>query len=203
MSTSEQVNETSEPAHNRSGRPFSDIWEHMVQGEKQSRGHYSATCVFCQWFWKNGKPCVLREHLANHCKKCGSDISSYYAKIVGKKIGEDIEESMDEIDEIEHPNKRQKTRQTSVTNFYGTKKLEKGRSDELDRVVTKAFIMANIPFNVIENPWFVNMIRTLQPGYNTPSRQVLGGSLLEAELSRTNIRINNELNKETNFTIGK
>ena len=62
--------------------------------------------------------------------------------------------------------------------------------------------MANISFNVIENPWFVNMIKTLQPGYNTPSWQVLSGTLLEAELSRTNMRINNELDKESNFTIG-
>ena len=76
MSTSE---------HNKSGRPLSDIWEHMIQGDKQSRGHYSATCNFCQQFWKQGKPHVLREHLANHCKKCSSDVSSYYAKVVGKK----------------------------------------------------------------------------------------------------------------------
>ena len=77
MSTSE---------HNKSGRPLSDIWEHMIQGDKQSRGHYSATCNFCQQFWKQGKPHVLREHLANHCKKCSNDVSSYYAKVVGKKL---------------------------------------------------------------------------------------------------------------------
>jgi hypothetical protein len=195
MSSSEQL------THNKSGRPLSDIWEHMIQGDKQSRGHYSATCSFCQQFWKQGKPQILRQHLANHCKKCNSDISSYYAKIVGKKLGEDNDEE-ESMDEIEYPNKKQKSRQTSVTNFYGVKKIEKGRSDELDRVITKAFIMANIPFNVIENPWFVNMIKTLQPGYNTPSRQVLSGTLLEAELSRTNMRINHELDKESNFTIG-
>ena len=192
MSTSE---------HNKSGRPLSDIWEHMIQGDKQSRGHYSATCNFCQQFWKQGKPHVLREHLANHCKKCSSDVSSYYAKVVGKKRGEDDDEE-ESTDETEYPNKKQRSRQTAVTNFYGANKIEKGRSDELDRVVAKAFIMANIPFNVIENPWFVNMIKTLQPGYNTPSRQVLSGTLLEAELSRTSMRINNELDKESNFTIG-
>ena len=118
-------------------------------------------------------------------------------------MGEDGDNEEESTDEVEYLNKKQKSRQITVTNYYGTKKLEKGRIDELDRVITKAFIMANIPFNIIENPWFVNMIRTLQPGYNTPSRQVLSGTLLEAELSRINMRINNELDKESNFTISK
>lgn len=209
MSTS--TNQLLPDKSNKSGRPPSDIWEYMTKGERQSKGHYSAICSFCKRNWKQGKPHILREHLANHCKSCPKDISSYYAKIVGKKMGENDEEeesSTDETDKIielddEYPSKKQKLRQTSVKNFYGSKKVEIGRSDELDRVITKAFIMANIPFSVIENPWFVNMIKTLEPGYDAPSRRVLSGSLLEAELSRTNLRINNELEKESNFTIGK
>ena len=63
--------------------------------------------------------------------------------------------------------------------------------------------MANIPFNVIEKSWFIDLIRTLKPGYDVPSRQILGGSLLEAELSRVGMRINRELERETDFTIGK
>ena len=47
--------------------------------------------------------------------------------------------------------------------------------------------MCNVPFSTIENPWFVNMLKTLQPGYNPPSWQVLSGTLLEAELSRVNL----------------
>ncbi|GET63634.1 ribonuclease H-like domain-containing protein [Rhizophagus irregularis DAOM 181602=DAOM 197198] len=41
----------------------------------------------------------------------------------------------------------------------------------------------------------------LEPGYDPPSRRVLNGTLLEAELSRVNARVNNELEKESNFTI--
>ncbi|GBC50201.2 ribonuclease H-like domain-containing protein [Rhizophagus irregularis DAOM 181602=DAOM 197198] len=86
-------------------------------------------------------------------------------------------------------------------NFYGGGKIEKGRSDELDRVITKAYVMCNIPFSTINNPWFIDMIKALEPGYDPPSRRVLNGTLLEAELSRVNARVNNELEKESNFTI--
>ena len=65
--------------------------------------------------------------------------------------------------------------------------MEKGYCDNVDRTITKAFVMSNIPFSVIENPWFIDMLKTLQPGYDPPSRQVLSGTLLQAELSRINV----------------
>ncbi|GBC20004.2 ribonuclease H-like domain-containing protein [Rhizophagus irregularis DAOM 181602=DAOM 197198] len=61
--------------------------------------------------------------------------------------------------------------------------------------------MCNIPFSIIENPWFIDLIKTLQPGYDPPSRQVLNGTLLESETSRVNICIMNELSADNNFTI--
>ena len=76
-------------------------------------------------------------------------------------------------------------------------------SDKIHRSITKAFVMCNIPFSIIENPWFIDLIKTLQPGYDPPSRQVLSGTLLESEISHVNIRIMNELNADNNFTIGK
>ena len=191
-----------EPSSNKSGRPFSEIWDgHMIKGPQVSRGHYSAKCSYCNISWKQGKPHVLREHLANHCKRCPRDVSLHFAKIVGKKMGEgDDDESASDLEEP--PHKRQ--RQSSIQNFYNKEKnLEKGCSDVINRSVTKAFVMYNIPFSIIENPWFIDMVKTLQLSYVPPTRQVLSGTLLEAELSRTNIQVFNELAKESNCTIGK
>ncbi|GET57491.1 ribonuclease H-like domain-containing protein [Rhizophagus irregularis DAOM 181602=DAOM 197198] len=190
---------SSGPSKVSKGRPPSDVWcNHMIQGNMQSRGHYSATCSYCRQYWRQGRPQVLSAHLANHCKKCPDDVSLYFAKIVGKNLAKEEEESADE-DESDYPNKR--VRQTGIKNFYGGGKIEKGRSDELDRVITKAYVMCNIPFSTIDNPWFIDMIKALEPGYDPPSRRVLNGTLLEAELSRVNARVNNELEKESNFTI--
>lgn len=190
---------------NKGGQPFSEVWEgHMVKGSQTSRGHYAAKCSYCNYSWKQGKPQVLREHLANHCKNCPQDISLYFAKIVGKKMGEEErDESASDLEEPSNKKQRQNYEQTSIQNFYKSKKLEKGYSDAIDRSVTKAFVMSNIPFSAIENPWFIDMVKTLQPGYDPPTRQVLSGTLLEAELSRVNVQTFNELAKESNCTIGK
>src|SRR6266511_4669497 len=72
---------------NKGGPPFSDIWDYMTKGAKQSKGHYSATCNYCKNFWKHGKPFILRGHLANICKKCSNSVTMYYAELVGKELG--------------------------------------------------------------------------------------------------------------------
>ncbi|EXX75695.1 hypothetical protein RirG_039620 [Rhizophagus irregularis DAOM 197198w] len=61
--------------------------------------------------------------------------------------------------------------------------------------------MCNISFSIIENPWFIDLIKTLQPGYDFLSKQVLSGTLLESETSHVNICIMNKLSADNNFTI--
>lgn len=198
----------SEPSENsKKGRRFTEVWKgHITKGAQTTRGHYSATCSYCAFHWREGKPQVLREHLANHCKRCPQNVSIEFAKIVGKEIAGNEEES-DESDSepTTNPIKKRKlnSTQTSIQSFYQSKELEKGYSDEIARSMTKAFVMCNIPFSTVENPWFVDLIKTLQPGYNPPTRKVLSGTLLEAETSRVNMRIMNELKNDNNFTIGK
>ena len=39
----------------KGGRPFLKVWDgHMIKGVKSFRGHYSATCSYCNFSWKNG-----------------------------------------------------------------------------------------------------------------------------------------------------
>ena len=139
--------------------------------------------------------------MANNCKKCPKDIVFLYATIVGNEIGLENESSLSSSKTEEPPTK--KSKQTTVSNFFEKKKLEKGKIDEIDRTMTKTFVMANIPFSVIKNPWFVDLIKILQPAYDVPSHRMLGGTLLQAELAKTNIKIENKLSREENFTIGK
>ncbi|GES85567.1 ribonuclease H-like domain-containing protein [Rhizophagus clarus] len=193
---------SSEPSENlRKGRHFTEVWNgHMIKGVQRIRGHYAATCSYCNFYWKDGKSHVLHEHLANHCQKCSQEVSLQFAKIVGNEIAENKED--DESDsELTTKKQRLNDGQTSIRSFYKNKELEKGYSDEIHRSIMKAFVMCNIPFSIIENPWFIDLIKTLQPGYDPPSRQVLSGTLLESETSHVNIRIMNELSADNNFTI--
>ena len=93
---------------NKSGHPFSEVWDgHMIKGVQTTRGYYSATCSYCHTNWKHGKLHVLCEHLANHCKKCSQDVSMFFARIVGKKGEENTyeEESTTDVNELQNKKK--------------------------------------------------------------------------------------------------
>ncbi|RIB03883.1 hypothetical protein C2G38_2223847 [Gigaspora rosea] len=74
--------------------------------------------------------------------------------------------------------------QTLITShFMFDRPLPKAVVDQLDQKILKGWIMAGIPFDVIENPFIQDMFKVLQPAYNPPSRSILSDRLLDEELA--------------------
>lgn len=48
-------------------------------------------------------------------------------------------------------------------------------------------VHANIPFSVVENPFFHDFVNALQPMYPVPSRSVISSRIFQAELARVDI----------------
>jgi hypothetical protein len=72
----------------------------------------------------------------------------------------------------------------------------------IDRSILKAFVMCGLPFQIIENPYFINMMKNLRLNYKPPSRERLSNNLLNEEAIRTEIKINNTLERAKNLTLG-
>ncbi|CAJ0858867.1 8708_t:CDS:2 [Entrophospora sp. SA101] len=51
-----------------SGRPEMQVWNHFNKTVSSSRGHYAATCNYCEKIWARGKPDELQNHLATLCE---------------------------------------------------------------------------------------------------------------------------------------
>jgi hypothetical protein len=72
------------------GRKFSKVWEHFIQErENTTRGHYEGTCKYCNKFWTDARPNILRIHLVSHCSKCLNNISLEFARIVAQDSVQD------------------------------------------------------------------------------------------------------------------
>ena len=65
------------------------------------------------------------------------------------------------------------------------------------------FIICGIPFHIVENPFFINFIKSLNPAYQPPSRELLSGRLMDVELSQINRQIDSELEYASNLILGK
>ena len=83
------------------------------------------------------KSCI-REKVEKDCKKCLKDILQYYVSLVGKKIRKETVEDSEEEGE-KHPNK--KSKQTNVLSFFESKKLEKGKIENINHMITKTFVI--------------------------------------------------------------
>ena len=68
--------------------------------------------------------------------------------------------------------------------------------------IVKFFACCGIPFHIVENPFFIDLLRTLCPGYFPPSRRTLSATMLNIELAFVTSEVNNMLNDETNLTLG-
>ena len=57
------------------GRPESVVWNHFYKtAVDKSRGHFSATCHYCEQQWSRDKPNILENHLASKYVFCSPEI---------------------------------------------------------------------------------------------------------------------------------
>ncbi|KAJ8039259.1 hypothetical protein HOLleu_16915 [Holothuria leucospilota] len=79
--------------------------------------------------------------------------------------------------DVQSPPKR-KLKQSDLSNKVV--KTSKTDTVTLDEKVAKFFYACNIPFSCVEHPTFQDLITSLRPGYQPPTRKAIGGTLLDS-----------------------
>ena len=166
------------------GRPKNIVWNYFEHNALKHPGHFDAKCKFCSTYWKNGIVKNLQVHLASKCENVDVETKNKFMHYVATRDGIINENHM----EIESDGENEE--------------LSDERVALIDRSILKAFVMCAIPFRIIENPYFINVLKNLQPNYNSPSRERLATDLLSEESIRTEIKIKNYIEKEKNLTLG-
>ena len=62
------------------------------------------------------------------------------------------EETVENNKEEGEERSNKKSKQTNVSSFFKLKKLKKGKIEDINHMITKTFVMCNIPFSMVENP---------------------------------------------------
>lgn len=192
-SDTEEDSNTIRPKH-AGGRPPNPVWEHFEKHPLQSAGHFSAKCKYCTFFIPRGRPCELQIHLAKNCRLCPDDVRLKYLTII-------VNENKDNDVESFESNKR--CRQTTLDDHWDDEiEIPKSSKKRIDQAWVKAFVSCGIPFSAIENPYFVDAIKSLRSIYNPPSRRNLSETLLNYEVIKINSKVNNVLKDADNLTLG-
>ena len=152
----------------KGGLKFDEVWDYFIKGQEVNVGHYKATCHHCKKEWARGKPAALKAHLANECLPCPKDISEYWRDRLVENTINYTRQSSQNLS-IQAPLK-----QARITQHFGSDTpLPSQVNDRIDHSLLKAWVMAGIPFKVIENPFIVDLFKDLNPGYVPPSRTTL------------------------------
>ena len=128
------------------GRPKDSVWTYYQEGERDSQGHASAICNFCNIKYSRAEISVLKGHLANHCMEApGSMIRTYqnfFEEKTKKKRKFENQMTLDEFHDKDQP-------------------LPKGKSDRVDKALTRFFICCGVSFRIVESPFFLDFLQEL------------------------------------------
>ena len=58
-------------------------------------------------------------------------------------------------------------------------------------------------FRIVKHPFFINFLKELNSGYNSPTQKYLSSRLLKSELYNVNTKINDDITNQSNLTLGK
>ena len=76
-------------------------------------------------------------------------------------------------------------------------------SSRIDHSLLKAWVMAGIPFEVIKNPFILDLFKNLNLAYVPPSRTTLSDRCLNEKISRVGKKVKSELKMADNLTLSK
>ena len=71
-----------------------------------------------------------------------------------------------------------------------------------NRAVVKLFACCDIPFHIVDNPFFIDLLCTLCPGYNPPCRQTLSENMLNLKIFHIITEVNLKLSGKEFLTLG-
>src|SRR3989337_4278221 len=136
----------------KGGRRQDEVWVHFTQSERDSHGHASAICNFCQESFLRGEITALQGHIANHCMEAPINLVRQYQTFLEVKQTNPI------------PSKKRKglEGQTYLDDYHDTAgPLPQGRVDRIERALIKFFVCCGVSFRVVESPFFIDLLKEL------------------------------------------
>jgi hypothetical protein len=124
------------------GRPKNIVWNYFKHNALKHPGHYDVKCKFCGTYWKNGIVKKLQVHLESKCENVDVEVKNKFMHYVATRDGIVNENQM----EIESDGENEE--------------LFEERVALIDRSILKTFVMCAVPFRIIENPYFINALKT-------------------------------------------
>jgi hypothetical protein len=193
--------------NSNAGRKKGPVWDFFDQYGTLKHGHVGCICKGCGWKRKVGKAYEMVEHLALSCSKVTGEIKNTFLQELRERNAlKPVADDPDSINDNDQPKeKKQKVSlvQTKITSkFESTAEIDSVKAQRCNRALTRFFICCGIPFKIVSNPFFIDLIKCLCPSYQLPNRVTFAGTWVNQELSQVVSRISDDIRDCDNMTLG-
>ncbi|CAG8621032.1 7009_t:CDS:1, partial [Dentiscutata erythropus] len=148
--------------------------------DKVAKGYYSTTCFFCDDHLVITKPNKLKAHLVYVCKKVDSDIT---IKVL-ISLTNDCVDSDNDIVSISTTKTNKKCRLKSNIDYdYENIPTLPSKEEQINNILLKMVVCCNLPFALVEHPFFQEYTNALCATYSIPSHWIVSNSLLDQEVA--------------------
>ncbi|RHZ70422.1 hypothetical protein Glove_271g90 [Diversispora epigaea] len=185
----------------RPGRPKNEVWQHFntipadsTNGKKDL--HSGAACKFCKQKWSRGKTSEMIAHLALQCPKPPPpEVRALYLEILNNG-------SFDDNDDDNSSKRSKPYKQSKITNHVERLTVTDDKQRRCSRALTKFFVTCVVPLWIVENPFFIDYLKELCPGFQVPKRTILSTTMINVETATVIAEMKKKLSNETNLTLG-
>ena len=105
-----------------------------------------------------------------------------------------------------HIIKDNNTSQLSIQNQYirndNNNQISEIKIEKANKALTRFFVCCEIPFSVVDSPFFIDFVKSLCYEYKPPKRTTLSTRYLNSEIADITLKIEDELCHLTNLTLG-
>ena len=167
-------------------RSSDNVWDHFEKSSERktnptgTQQHFIATCNYCKASL-SGQPKRMKVHLSKNCSSVPPEVKEQYLIDLNIKKQE-ISDDKNNNDNIDDDNDDEINHEVN----------------EINTIVAHAFYATGIPLATIENSFFIEALRKLNPEYQLPSRKILSTTLLQKEYKQVSTSIKNQV-KNANY----
>jgi hypothetical protein len=113
-------------------------------------------------------------------------------------------DSINDNDQLKGKKQKVSLVQTKITSkFEPAVEIDSAKAQQYNHALTRFFICCGIPFKIISNPFFIDLIKCLCSSYQLPNRVTFAGTWVNQELSQVVFRISDDIRDCDNMTIAR
>ncbi|CAG8480423.1 3772_t:CDS:1 [Cetraspora pellucida] len=171
-----------------------EIWDKFTKGDEIYKGYYAVTCNYYSETWSSGRSKDLKKHLTYECQNIDSETMIETLTLLTYGLDSD-----DEMSIIK--SKKKQRLPSNIDKPCKNISTSLDKADQINKALVKLVSCCNIPFALVEHPFFYDFIKILWSTYSLPSRWILFNTLFDQELARINLKVERIISKEINLTI--